>query len=96
MGYMLMYCVVFGGYDECLKIMFSWFDGDLNVVDFVDGWIFVYFVVWKGYGVCFKLLFRKGGRLCECDFSGKILIFLVRDLFCLFLIVYYLVGKYDV
>lgn len=94
MGYILMYCVVFGGYDECLKIMFSWLDGDLNVVDLNDGWMLVYFVVWKGYGKCFKLLLWKGGDLFLGDYKGNILILLVLEL-CLIVMIYYFVGEFN-
>lgn len=88
-----MYCVVFGGYEECLMIMFSWVDGDLNVVDFKDGKIFVYLVVWKGYGNCFRLLFKKGGDINRFDCNGNILMFLVKDRYCMYVVGYYLVGE---
>lgn len=90
-----MYCVVFGGYDDCLKIMFSWLDGDLNVEDLKDGWILVYLVVWKGYVRCLKLLIRKGGDVCWFDYRGKIFILLVGGLSCLLIIFCYLVGKFN-
>lgn len=72
-----MYCVVYGGYYYCLRIMFSWQDGDFNVVDLIDGRIFVYLVVWKGNFNCFKLFLRNGGDFYLFDKCDKRLVDLI-------------------